>query len=98
MEDFRHTNRLVAGFHVTKPSAIITYASAALRGTVHIALTVAALNNFQVKTADTQKSYIQVPVAEKIWTVLDPELGPDDGKSAVVFRALYGLKSAGASF
>ena len=51
-----------------------------------------------MKTADIQISYIQAPVAEKIWTVLGPEFGPDDGKSAVVFRALYGLKSAGASF
>ena len=30
--------------------------------------------------------------------VLGPEFGPDAGKSAVVFRYLYGLNSAGASF
>ncbi len=27
-----------------------------------------------------------------------PEFGPDTGKSAIIVRALYGLKSAGAAF
>ena len=29
---------------------------------------------------------------------MGPKFGPDDGKSSVVVRALYGLKSSGASF
>jgi hypothetical protein len=29
---------------------------------------------------------------------LGPEFGPDEGKKAVIVRALYGLKSVGASF
>eukprot|EP00804_Cyclotella_cryptica_P014742 CCRYP_021053-RA/>CCRYP_021053-RA protein AED:0.33 eAED:0.33 QI:0/0/0/1/0.33/0.25/4/0/339 len=35
---------------------------------------------------------------KKIWTILGPEFGDDQGKKAVIVRALYGLKSAGASF
>ena len=38
------------------------------------------------------------PNHEKIWTVLGPEFGDNAGKSAVIVRALYGLKSAVASF
>ena len=35
----------------------------------------------------------------KIWTVAGPEFGPEDaGKTMIVIRALYGLKSSGAAF
>ncbi len=33
-----------------------------------------------------------------IWTVLGPEFGCDAGQNAIVVRALYRLKSAGAAF
>jgi hypothetical protein len=36
--------------------------------------------------------------AEKIYTVLGLEFGADAGKMAIIVHALYGLKSAGASF
>ena len=51
-----------------------------------------------MRTADIHNDYIQVPIAEKICTVLVPEFVPDDGESEVVFRALCGLKNAGAIF
>ena len=68
------------------------------RESVRIALTLAALNDLEVKTADIENAYLTAPVSEKIWTVLGPEFGDDQGKRAIVVRALYGLKSAGASF
>ena len=98
MEDFRRKSRLVAGGHVTEPPYTITYESVVSRETVLIALTVAPLDDFQMNTADIQNSYIQAPVAEKICTVLGPEFGPDTGKSTVVVRYFYGIKSTGASF
>jgi hypothetical protein len=97
-EDFRRKARLVAGGHTTEPPATITYASVVSRESVRIALLLAALNDVQVKTADIENAYITAPCSEKIWTVLGPEFGPEAGKKAFVVRALYGLKSAGASF
>ena len=41
---------------------------------------------------------LQLQIIEKVWTVLGPEFGTDTGKSAIIVRALYGLKSAGAAF
>ncbi len=38
------------------------------------------------------------PITEKVWTVFRPEFCIDAGKSAIIVRALYGLKSAGAVF
>jgi hypothetical protein len=41
---------------------------------------------------------LTAPVSEKIWTRLGPEFGSDSGKITIIVHALYGLKSAGASF
>ncbi len=99
MEDFQRKARLVAGGHMTtSPPAYVTYASVVSRESVRIALTLAALNDLEVKTADIENAYLTAPVGEKIWCRLGPEFGADAGKKAIIVRALYGLKSAGASF
>ena len=98
MEDFRRKARLVASGHLNDTPAAMTYASVVSRESVRIALTLAALNDLEVKTADIENAYLTAPVSEKIWTVLGPEFGADEGKRALIVRALYGLKSAGASF
>eukprot|EP00804_Cyclotella_cryptica_P019581 CCRYP_014330-RA/>CCRYP_014330-RA protein AED:0.31 eAED:0.31 QI:0/0/0/1/0/0/3/0/417 len=48
MEDFRRKARLVAGGHVTKAPATLTYASVVSRETVRIALLIAALNDIDI--------------------------------------------------
>ncbi len=83
---------------MTGAPTIMTYASLVSRETVHIALTIAALNDLEVKAADILNAYISAPIKEKVWCVLGPEFGPDAGKSAIIVRALYGLQSAGAAF
>jgi hypothetical protein len=65
---------------------------------VRLALTIASLNDFEVKVGDVLNAYIIAPVKEKVWTILGPEFGHDAGKSAIIVCALYGLKSAGAAF
>jgi hypothetical protein len=65
---------------------------------LRIALTLAALNDLNVKMADIENAYLTAPITEKIWTVLDPEFGDDAGNRALIIRAIYGLKSAGAAF
>ncbi len=98
MEEFRRKARLVAGGHLTKAPATITYASVVSRETVRLALTFASLNDREIKVGDVLNAYITAPVKEKVWTILGPEFGLDSGKSAVIVHALYGLKSAGAVF
>jgi hypothetical protein len=100
METLRRKCRLVAGGHVTEsPHPSLTYASVVSRESVRIALTLAALNDLQVKAADIQNAYLTAPLLnEKIWTVCGAEFGEDQGKHAVVVRALYGLKSAGHDY
>ena len=98
MEDFRRKARFVAQGNLTEAPATVTFASVVSRETVRIALTLAALNDLEVKTADIENAYLTAPVSEKIWCKLGPEFGDDAGKTAIIVRALYGLKSAGASF
>jgi hypothetical protein len=77
MEDFRQKARLVAGGHLTKAPATITYASVVSRKTVRLALTFASLNDLEVKVGDVLNAYITAPVKEKLWTILGPEFGLD---------------------
>ncbi len=98
MEDFRQKARLVAGGHRTEAPATITYASVVSREAVRLALTIASLNDLEVKVGDVLNAYITAPVKEKVWTILGPGFGHDAGRSAIIVRALYGLKSAGAAF
>jgi hypothetical protein len=98
MEDFQQKARLVVGGHLTKAPATITYASVVSSETVRLALTFASLNDLEVKVGNVLNAYITAPVKEKVWTILGPEFGHDSGKSAVIVRALYGLKSSGAAF
>ena len=53
-----------------EPPATITYNIVVSRETVRIDLTLSALNEFPLKLADIQNSYITAPVTEKIWTFL----------------------------
>ena len=98
LDGFHRKARLVAGGHMTEAPVVMMYASVVSRETVRIALTIAALNDLEVKASDVQNAYLTAPCAERIYTRLGPKFGPDQGRLAVIVWALYGLKSAGASF
>ena len=97
-ENFRRKARLVAGGHTTEVPSTLTYSSVVSRDSVRIALTIAALNDLQVRACDIQNAYLTAPCREKIYTTAGPEFGSDAGKRMLVVRALYGLKTAGASY
>jgi hypothetical protein len=98
MEDFRQKARLVPGGHWTKALATITNVSVVSRETMHLALTIASLNDLEVKVGDALNAYITAPVKEKVGTVLGPEFGHDAGKSAIIVHALDRLKISCAAF
>jgi hypothetical protein len=100
MEDFCRKACLVTKEHQTEAPMTITYASVVSRETVYIALLMAALNDLEVKVGHvlSLNAYTTAPVTKKVWTVLRPEFGSNAGKSAVIVRTLYDLKSASAMF
>lgn len=84
MEDFQRKASLVAGGHMTVIPASVTYASVVSGESVRIALTLAALNDLEVNTADIENAYLTAPVGEKIWCRMGPEFGADADKKAVI--------------
>jgi hypothetical protein len=98
MEDFWRKARFVAGGHTPYTPHPIIYASVVSRESVRIALTLAALNDLDVKMDYIENAYLTTPITEKVWTVLGPEFGDDAGKRAIIVRDMYGLRSASAAF
>jgi hypothetical protein len=68
------------------------------RDSVQIGFMLAVLNGLDVMACDLENAYLNAPCVEKIWFEGGIECGSDKGKVCVVVRALYGLKSAGASW
>ena len=97
-ENFCRKACLVAGGHMTQAPTSITYSSVVSRDSVRIALLIAALNDLNVKACDIQNAYLTAPCREKICITAGPEFGSEAGKTMIVVRALYGLKSSGAAF
>ena len=65
---------------------------------VRILLLAAALNGLEVKGAYVQNAFLSADYLEKHWMRVGPEFGPEQEKVFIVVRALYGLKSASATF
>ena len=55
----------------------ITHVSVMSRKTVRITLTIASLNDLEVKLGKISNVYIQKTVTEKVWTTLSLEFGKD---------------------
>jgi hypothetical protein len=51
-----------------------------------------------ILSCDLENAYLNAKCKEKIWFEGGIECGADQGKVLIVVRALYGLKSAGASW
>jgi len=97
--DFTRKARFVAGGHWTDAPTQLTYSSVVTRDSVRIGFLIAALNGLDILSADIGNAYLQAPVREKVHTTAGPEFGPNNvGKTVVVVRAMYGLKSSGAAW
>ena len=91
--------RWVKDGHRTPEPDWCTFAGVVSRESIRIALTYAALNGLPVYGADIQNAYLQAPTSEKHYIICGPEFGlENEGKKAVIVRALYGGKSAGADY
>ena len=97
-ENFRRKARFVADGHKTETPSAITYSTVVSRDSVRICLTIAALNDLDILSADIENAYLTAPCREKVWLRGGLEFGKLHGKILIVRQALYGLKSSGASF
>ena len=72
--DFTRKARFVAGGHMTKPPAAITYSSVVARDSVRIAFMLAALHDIDVLAAVIGNAYLNAPCREKYTAWLDQNL------------------------
>ena len=97
--DFTRKARWVLDGHKTADPVISTYAGVVSRESVRIAFTYAALNKIDVCAADIRNAYLQAPSSCKDYVICGPEFGLENvGRVALIHRALYGGKAAGADF
>ena len=97
-ESFRRKARFVAGGHTTEMPMSLTYSSVVSRDSVHIILLIAALNDLKIMACDIQNAYLTAECWEKIWTYAGLEFGSERRQLMIIRKALYGLKSSGATF
>lgn len=93
--------RLVAGRHINHSvPSYNTYSLVATHNSIHLGFLAAALNNLSVKMTDIGNAYLNAPNKEKVHSTTCAMLFGDinKGKTVVIVRALYGLKSAGNSW
>jgi hypothetical protein len=97
--DFTRKARWVLDGHKTPDPIHSTYAGVVSRESVRIAFTYAALNGLDICAADIRNAYLQAPSSAKDYVICGPEFGLENvGRVALIHRALYGGKSAGADF
>jgi hypothetical protein len=96
--DFTRKARFVASGHMTQPASSITYSSVVSRDSVRIAFLLATLNGLKILACDIGNAYLNAPCREKIWFRAGRECGEDMGKVMIITRALYGLRTSGASW
>jgi hypothetical protein len=96
--DFTRKARLVAGGHMTDPPTTLTYSSVVSRDSVRLGFLLAALNDLDILAGDIGNAYLNAETKEKVYTVAGPEFGEMEGRTVVIVRALYGLKSSAAAW
>ena len=96
--DLTRKARICAQGDQTDPPLALTYASVVTRESVRLAFLLATLNGNKLLAADISGAYLNAPCAERIHTVLSPESGELQGRTAVFVKAIYGLRSSGFAF
>jgi hypothetical protein len=97
--DFTWKARWVKDGHKTPDSTTSSFAGVVSRDSIHISLTYAALLGLTVIGADIRNAYLQDPSSEKHFIICGPEFViENEGRVALIWRALYGDKVAGHDF
>ena len=97
--DLTRKARLVAGGHLNRNvPKYTTYSSVVSRESVRIIFTLAALNNQDLLSGDISNAYLNAKPLERCHVIVKDDylFGPSSvGRTALIVRALYGMKSSG---
>ena len=96
--DLRHKARLVAGGHLTEPTMEGSYSSVVSLRSLRICLVAAELNGLKTMVGDISSAYLEAYTKERVCFTAGPEFGILEGHTFVIEKALYGLRTSGASW
>src|SRR5688572_33174401 len=84
---------------MTDPSNEDIFSGVVSMETVRICFTLAKLNGLEVCAGDIGNAYLYGKTKEKVFIIAGPEFGAElKGKTLIIHKALYGLKSSSARF
>jgi hypothetical protein len=96
--DLRHKARLVAGGHLTEPTMEGSYSSVVNLRSIRLCLVAAELNGLDIMVGDISSAYLEANTKEKVCFTAGPEFGALAGHTFIIVKALYGLRTSGASW
>ena len=94
---FNRKARLFAGGHTTDPHLDTKYQIVVTRQSVRIELLIFMLNDLEISAANTSNAYLNAPCQDKVRTIAGSEFRSDKRCVMIIVRALYVLKTPGAS-
>ena len=89
---------MVAGGYTTAPPLSITYYSVVSRESVILEFIISGLNDLYICACGIGNAHLNAPYWGKLWTEGESKFGSEKGYVSLIVRALYGLKSSGASW
>jgi hypothetical protein len=93
--DGRHNARCVADRHLTDIPLDSVYSGVvSLRG-IRTLIFFAELNNLDTWVTDIGNAYLEAVTSEKLFIIAGPEFGEQQGRTLIIYKALYGLRTSG---
>ena len=92
--DRRRKARLVAGGNWTSPEGVENYSGVVSNETVRTGIFLAQLNYLDIMVGDVSNAYLHSKTKEKIYTVAGPEFKEYQGRTMIIKKALYGLRTS----
>jgi len=97
--DLKCKARYVAGGHMTNPPTSLAYSSMVARDSIQLAFLIEAVNDLQIVTTGIGNAYLNATTKENVHTIFGAEFGKRViGRTVVIHKALYGLKTSGAAW
>ena len=90
--------RMVAGGHVTPAPTEETHDSVAKGESAKIVFLIAVMNGLDLSMGDMKNAFLNARTTERAHILCGPEFGANEGETAVMQKAIHGLKSSAANF
>ena len=94
--DLRRRARLVGGGNHTQYEKDETYSGVVGMDTVRWAIFLGELNGLKCCAADIGSAYLHGITNERIFIVAGPEFGELEGRTLIIYKGLYGLRTSAA--